>query len=72
MVDTEKLRQIISEKGLKYKYIAEKLGISAYGLQLKIDGVNEFVTSEVGALCDILMITDLEEKEKIFFAKKVD
>nr|DAG39027.1 MAG TPA: Protein of unknown function (DUF739) [Caudoviricetes sp.] len=48
------------------------LGISPYTLQLKVDGKNEFVTSEVSGLCDILEITDLAEKEEIFFAKEVD
>lgn len=72
MVDTERLRKKIADSGIKYKNIAASLGINPYTLQLKIDGVNEFVTSEVSGLCDILAITDLREKEAIFFTKKVD
>lgn len=72
MVDTKALRHKVEESGLKYKYIAEKLGISPYTLKLKIDGVNDFLTSEVAGLCDILRIDDLYEKEEIFFTKKVD
>lgn len=72
MVDTKKLRNKVDESGLKFKFIAKKLGISPYTLQLKIDGVNDFFTSEVAGLCDILKINDLYEKEDIFFAKKVD
>ena len=71
MIDSVALRNKISEKGIKYNYIAEKLGLSAYGLQLKIDGKNDFRTTEVSKLCDILSITSLKEKERIFFAKEV-
>lgn len=72
MVNTEALRKKIADRGIKYKNIAAMLGISPYTLQLKVDGKNEFVTSEVSGLCDILEITDLAEKEEIFFAKKVN
>lgn len=72
MVSTRLLRQKIRESGLKYKNIAQKLGISAYGLQLKIDNENEFTTSQVAKLCEILEISTLREKEDIFFAKQVD
>jgi DNA-binding Xre family transcriptional regulator len=72
LVNTEALRKKIADRGIKYKNIAAMLGISPYTLQLKVDGKNEFVTSEVSGLCDILEITDLAEKEEIFFAKKVD
>ncbi|WP_418203173.1 hypothetical protein [Anaerotignum faecicola] len=69
MTNSKLLREIIDEKGYKLKYIAEKLGLSPYGLQLKIDNKQEFKTSEVAVLCDILEITSLEKKEEIFFAQ---
>ena len=72
MVNTALLRSKILETGLKYKNIAQKLGISAYTLQLKIDNKNEFTTSQVARLCEILDITALREKEAIFFTKEVD
>ena len=50
MTDTLKLRRRIEASGLKYKAIAQKLGITAYTLQLKIDNDNEFKVSEVEAL----------------------
>lgn len=68
MTDTLKLRQRIEASGLKYKAIAQKLGITAYTLQLKIDNDNEFKVSEVEALSTLLGLT-LREKDAIFFAK---
>lgn len=69
VTNSKLLREIIDEKGYKLKYIAEKLGLSPYGLQLKIDNKQEFKTSEVAVLCDILEITSLKKKEEIFFAQ---
>lgn len=72
MTDTHKIRDKISESGLKMQFIAIKLGISRYALSMKIDNKTEFKTSEVTILCDLLGITSLDEKESIFFANKVD
>lgn len=72
MTDSKALRNLIIKRGLKLKYVAEKLGLSAYGLQLKIDNKKEFKASEILALCDLLHIESLEEKERIFFAKADD
>lgn len=71
MTDTVALKELISKKGLKMKYVAEYLGLSAYGFQLKVENKQEFKTSEVSALCDLLQIDSLSEKEKIFFAPKM-
>lgn len=72
MTDTDALRSLIKSNGIKLIYIAEQLGLSAYGLQLKIDNKTEFKAGEIAKLCEILGITSLREKEQIFFAKKVD
>lgn len=72
MTDTALLREAIKKSGFKLSYIAEKLDLTAYGLQRKIDGLNEFKASEINKLCDLLGITDLKAKEKIFFAKQRD
>ena len=37
MTDSKELRRLIEEKGFKLKYVAERLGLSSYGLSLKID-----------------------------------
>lgn len=72
MTNTEALRKLITEKGFKLKFVAEYLGLSAYGFNLKLQNKQEFKTSEVAALCGLLGIESLEEKERIFFAKKDD
>ena len=72
MTDSAALRQLIAERGLKLKFIAEKLNLSAYGLALKIDNTNDFKTSEISTLCELLGVTSLREKERIFFAQNVE
>lgn len=62
----------MKKKALNVKYVAERLGLSSYGLSLKIDNKQEFKTSEVSALCELLEIKSLEQKEKIFFNLKDD
>lgn len=68
MTNSKQLRDLIEKRGLKLKYVAEYLGLSSYGLSLKIDNKQEFKTSEVAALCELLKIKSLEQKEAIFFS----
>ena len=72
MTDSHALKELINKKGLKLKYVAETLGLSSYGLSLKINNEREFKTSEILALCDILDISDLNEREALFFNTKDD
>ena len=67
MINTILLEKLIKESGYKKGYIAEKLGISRYGLAKKITNKTEFKTSEVDKLSRILKVTT-EEREKIFFS----
>lgn len=69
LTDTKALKEIISNNGLKLKYVAEQLGLSQYGFSLKVENKKEFKTSEVTALCELLNINSLEDKEKIFFKR---
>ena len=68
MTETKELKKIIKNKGLKYKYIAETLGLTYYGLHQKIENIYEFKASEIRKMCEILNICDPELKERIFFA----
>lgn len=72
MTNSDALRELIESKGLKMKYVAEYLGLSRYGFKLKMDNRQEFKTSEVSALCELLNISSLETKERIFFAHNGD
>lgn len=69
MVDTELLEQKIIESGKKIGYLAEKLGISRQYFRMKCKNKADFTNRETDILCEELNITDLTEKEKIFFKK---
>ena len=71
MTDTQALRSLVNAKGLKYKYIACQMGLSAYGLMKKIENKAEFKVSEVDKLSKLLELT-AKQKEKIFFAVEVE
>ena len=68
MTNSEMLKQFIAKSGLKYKFIAQKLKLSYYGLQKKIDGKHEFKASEISTLCSLLRIETAKERDSIFFA----
>lgn len=72
MTNSKRLRDLINKRGFKLKFVAEHLGLSAYGLCLKIDNKSEFKTSEVAALCELLEIKSLEQREAIFFSHQDD
>lgn len=66
------LNDKIEASGLKKVYIAKQLNLSLQGLLNKLSGKFDFTREEVNILCDVLDITDLEEKEHIFFTQQVD
>lgn len=72
MTNTELLEDYIRRSGLKKKFIASKLGITPYSLMKKIRNEAVFTSREIQALCDLLGITSLKEKDRIFFALVVD
>ena len=69
MTSTIEVRRKIEEKGLKLNYIARKLGVTPYGLSLKLNNQNEFKSSEISIMCDILGITDLKGERVSFFSQ---
>lgn len=69
MTNTDLLEKKIDESGYKKSYIAKAIGLkSTFGLSKKIRNENEFKATEINALCELLHIDTLEEKELIFFA----
>lgn len=72
MTNTKLLKQKIDDSGLKYGFIAQKMGLSRQGLQKKIENVNSFKANEIQQLCELLSIYDYLDKEAIFFANVVD
>ena len=67
MTDTERLESLIKKSGYKYGYIAEKIGISYQALRNKLDNKSEFLPTEIEAICKLLNITALQDKNDIFF-----
>lgn len=67
MTNSSALRELIHKSGIKYKHLAEKLCLTPYGLQKKIDNETEFKASEIKRLCEILCITELSQRDAIFF-----
>ena len=72
MTNTALLEEKITKSGLKKSYIAKSIGLTPYGLTLKIRNVNEFKASEIDKICILLGIDSPEERCDIFFASKVD
>ena len=68
----DSLKQKIKESGLKLGFIVEKLNTSYAWFNKKLENKKDFNATEMQILCEILNITDLAEKDRIFFAKNVE
>lgn len=68
MTNTELLNQKITESGIKKGKICEALGLSYGSLRRKVNGDVSFTQSEIQALCDLLSITSLRDRNAIFFS----
>ena len=71
MTDSKMFREAVARNGLKYRYLAAELGLSAYGLQRKIENHTEFKASEIKRLGELLQLSK-GELENIFFASTSD
>ena len=69
MTNSELLKKIIDESGLKIGFIADYVGISRQLLWKKINNLTPFNQYEIDKMCDVLKITSLRQKEAVFFAK---
>ena len=69
MTDSDLLRKIIEDRGLKLSKVASTLGISDPALNRKINNKSSFMAQEILKLCDLLQIKSLKLKEDIFFAR---
>ena len=68
MTDVALLKEKIEASGLKQKAIMKRLDISRTTWYYKRNGIYPLTAKEISMLCDILHITSLREKERIFFA----
>lgn len=71
MTDTMLLKEKIAQSGLKVGHIANAVGLSRQLLWKKVNNLRPFNQIEIEALCNVLGITTLRDKEAIFFAKRV-
>ena len=69
MTNTNLLKQLIEESGLKMGFIASTVGISRQSLWNKVNNQSMFNQFEIDKLCEVLKVTSLKQKEAIFFAK---
>ena len=67
MTNTALLEKYITESGYKKSFIAQQLGLTAYGFMLKVNNKSEFKGSEMAILCKLLKIK-AKDKAAIFFA----
>lgn len=72
MVNKELLEKKIDESGKTKTFLAGKIGKTIQSLNLKINNKYDFTSTEVDILCKECNITDLMDKEAIFFAHNVD
>ena len=66
MVNTNKLKAMIVEKGITQTSLSGKLGLSIQGLNKKLNGRSPITLDEAYTLIDLLEIQDPVE---IFFAR---
>ena len=71
MTNLELLEEKIKLSGKKKSYLAQKVGLTLAGFRNCCLNKSEFRTGQVQILCEELGITDLEEKQRIFFASSV-
>lgn len=71
MVNLELLNSTIDDSGITMVALAEKSGIKRPTLANRLKGIGEITASEIMGLCEALRLTK-QEREEIFFAKKVE
>lgn len=71
MTNSILLNYKIKVSGFRHGFLADKLGLSRTGLYNKINNKTEFLASEIQVLSEILNLSP-DERQAIFFAKKVD
>ena len=69
MTNTSELEKKIQESGLKKSFIAKGLNLSRQAFKNKCENKSTFDAMHISVLCEMLNITSLQEKERIFFAK---
>ena len=68
MTNTTLLKELIAKSGLKLKYVADHLGLSAYGFSKKVNNEQEFKVS--GGIVRTIEHQRSGTERKNFFCKR--
>lgn len=71
MTNSVLFREAVAKAGIKYKFLAETMGITPYGLQKKIDNRSEFKASEIYTVSEVLNLSETD-RNSIFFCHNSD
>lgn len=69
MFDYSKLRGLMAEKKVTQKKLSSVLGISENAFSRKINGISEFLPSEIREICNFLDISNTKVGVYFFTAK---
>lgn len=62
----------MKREGISRNELAQKLGISTYLMEKKLNGDLDFLSNEIELVCEILKIDSCKERNNIFFHKVVE
>ena len=71
MVNTEKLKKLIKDKGYTYTGIGKEIGVTYVGIRKKIDNASTFKGDEIYTICNLLDLNDWQTIKDIFFIQNV-
>ena len=69
MANYEKLKALIEERGLKQRFIAQRIGVSDKKMHELLNG-GRWRLDEVVAVCNVLNLNK-KQREEIFFGQEV-
>ena len=70
-MNSDLLKEVIRDRGIKITSLADKIGISRQSLSLKLNGEREFTQGEILAIKHTLYLSD-EEFIRVFFGSDVE
>lgn len=72
MVGADLLNEAIASAGVKKSHIARELGLTRQGFAKKAKNPETFSAEQITTICRVLRITSRADRDRIFFAPKVE
>lgn len=69
MLNRNRFKGAIAKAGMTQNALAKELRISENTMSSRVTGKSSFTVDEVDSICNILKISDPEEKAEIFLAR---